>query len=258
MNQAVDGRARALADLAEGSILAVVEIAAAPERVFRALSSAEIASWWGSPDTYRTTRWNGDVRPGGKWLAEGVGADGQQFSVGGEFLQVEPPRLLKHTWVAPWDGNHSTVVTYLLEAANDGTRVTLRHTGFGGRAASCNAHSDGWVRVLGWLAAYAAPAPALRYFVLRLIPPRPDFARTMNAQEAGVMKEHAIYLRGKIREGQVVVAGPVADPAGDWGVVVARAMSASQVEALRDGDPAIKSALGLRYEILPMMSAMIA
>ncbi len=258
MNPAVDGRARALADLAEGSVLAVVEIAAPPERVFRALSSAEIASWWGSPDTYRTTRWNGELRPGGKWLAEGVGADGQAFSVGGEFLQVDPPRLLKHTWVAPWDGNHSTIVTYLLDAVPGGTRVTLRHTGFAGRPESCNAHAEGWASVLGWLLAYVAPAPALRYFVLRLIPPRPDFATTINAHEMGVMKEHGIYLRGRMGEGQVVAFGPVADPAGDWGVAIVRARSASEVEALRDGDPAIQSGLGFRYEILPMMSAVVA
>jgi len=44
MNPKLNDRARALADLAEGSILAIVEIAAPPERVFRALSSAEIST----------------------------------------------------------------------------------------------------------------------------------------------------------------------------------------------------------------------
>ena len=47
--------ARALADVNGGIILAEVEIAAPPERVFRALTqSDEIVRWWGSPDAYRT------------------------------------------------------------------------------------------------------------------------------------------------------------------------------------------------------------
>jgi uncharacterized protein YndB with AHSA1/START domain len=42
------GAARAVADLTKGLILASVEIDAPPERVFRALSSVEVAEWWGS------------------------------------------------------------------------------------------------------------------------------------------------------------------------------------------------------------------
>jgi uncharacterized protein YndB with AHSA1/START domain len=90
--------ARAVADLTEGTILAAVEIAASPDRVFRAISSAEIATWWGSPSTYRVTQWTGDVRPGGWWRSEGVSADGTSFAVTGEILEVDPPRLLVQTW----------------------------------------------------------------------------------------------------------------------------------------------------------------
>jgi uncharacterized protein YndB with AHSA1/START domain len=149
------GVARAVADVTEGLILARVDIAAPPERVFRALSSAEVTAWWGAADQYRTTHWQGDVRPGGQWSTRGVSADGSEFGVGGEYLVVDPPHLLVHTWVAPWDGNHVTRVTYRLEAVDGGTRVTLRHEGFAGRAASCDQHCEGWERVLGWLSDYA-------------------------------------------------------------------------------------------------------
>ena len=40
--------ARAIADLDSGLILATVEIAASPDRVFKALCSEEVAAWWGS------------------------------------------------------------------------------------------------------------------------------------------------------------------------------------------------------------------
>jgi uncharacterized protein YndB with AHSA1/START domain len=65
-------RARAVADPGGGRILGVVEIAAPAARVFRALTSGdEIVRWWGSPETYRTTEWVADVRPGGRWRAGG-------------------------------------------------------------------------------------------------------------------------------------------------------------------------------------------
>ena len=47
MSSTDKSRARAVADLTEGYVLASVEIGAAPERVFRALASDEIVDWWG-------------------------------------------------------------------------------------------------------------------------------------------------------------------------------------------------------------------
>jgi uncharacterized protein YndB with AHSA1/START domain len=147
--------ARAVADVSNGILLANVEIAAPPERVFRALTSNDITLWWGSDDTYRTTKWTGDVRPGGTWVAEGVGPDGP-FSVRGEFLEVDAPHKIVQTWRAAWDGDHATTLTYRLEPIVGGTRVTLRHEGFGDRAESCRSHGNGWERVLTWLQSYLA------------------------------------------------------------------------------------------------------
>lgn len=64
--------ARAVADLAEGQLLASVEIAAAPERVFRALLSQEITEWWVRPGVFDTREWAGTVRVGGRWRAAGM------------------------------------------------------------------------------------------------------------------------------------------------------------------------------------------
>src|SRR5262245_39132582 len=146
------GAPRAVADLSTGLILASVEIAVPPERVFRALASEELTRWWGSADTYRVTRYVGDLRVGGAWRSEGVGADGKPFSAEGEFLEVDPPRKLVQTWRPDWDGGATTTVTYRLEPSATGTRLTLRHEGFTGRPESCQGHSDGWERVLEWLA----------------------------------------------------------------------------------------------------------
>jgi uncharacterized protein YndB with AHSA1/START domain len=62
--------ARAIADAGSGTILATVEIAAPPERVFRALTTPdEIVRWWGSDDAYRTTGFTADLQVGGRWHA---------------------------------------------------------------------------------------------------------------------------------------------------------------------------------------------
>jgi uncharacterized protein YndB with AHSA1/START domain len=95
--------ARALADLAAGSVLATVDIAAPAERVFRALSDPkELMQWWGSTDTYRADRWEADLRIGGKWRVEGKSAEGKPYAVHGEFVEIAAPRRLVQTWSYDW------------------------------------------------------------------------------------------------------------------------------------------------------------
>jgi uncharacterized protein YndB with AHSA1/START domain len=116
-----------VSDLIDGCVIAFVEIAAPPERVFRALSSPEIVDWWVNPGVFDTREWTGDVRVGGRWHASGM-ARGKPYTLEGEFLEVDPPRKLVHTWHgvgAP--GAHSTV-TYILEPIAEGTRLTVNHS----------------------------------------------------------------------------------------------------------------------------------
>ncbi|MGA7384997.1 MAG: SRPBCC domain-containing protein [Methylocella sp.] len=109
--------ARAIADAGSGTILATVEIAAAPERVFRALTAPdEIVRWWGSDDAYRTTGFTEDLRAGGCWHAGEHRADGQPFSMEGEFLEVDFPRKLVQSWKAD---SHKGAVTTVATAGSD-------------------------------------------------------------------------------------------------------------------------------------------
>ena len=129
MSSIENGRARAVADLAEGLILASVEIAAPPERVFRALVSKEVCEWWVRPDVFDTREWTGDVRMGGRWRASGMDTK-RPYVIEGEFLVVDPPRKLVHTWHSVGAASAPTTVTYVLEPLDGGTRITLRHSGF--------------------------------------------------------------------------------------------------------------------------------
>jgi uncharacterized protein YndB with AHSA1/START domain len=250
--------ARAIADAGSGTILATVEITAPPERVFRALTTPdEIVRWWGSDEVYCTTGWTADLRVGGRWRAEGRGADGQPFAVEGEFLEVDPPHKLVQTWKPDWLEGPVTTLTYRLEANPNGTRLIVRHEGFAENPEACRSHNDGWVLVLGWLERHilSESGGAASRFLCRLLPPRPTFAQDMTAEEAAVMKEHMAYWEKRLHEGTAIVFGPVADPKGAWGLGVVRMADEAAVRVFEASDPAIQSKRGFRYEILPMPSA---
>jgi uncharacterized protein YndB with AHSA1/START domain len=142
MTTITNSPAQAVADLSNGSILATVEIAAPPERVFRALASKEIVDWWVRPGVFDTREWSGDVRVGGRWRASGIG-NGRPYVLEGEFLEVDPPRKLVHTWHPAGAPGTPTTVTYLLERLDGGTRVTLRHQGIAAPAV-CTNTCIGW------------------------------------------------------------------------------------------------------------------
>jgi uncharacterized protein YndB with AHSA1/START domain len=120
--------ARAVADVSDGSIVASVEVARPPERVFQALTSRDIVEWWVNPGVFDTREWIGDVRVGGRWSASGI-ARGAPYTLEGEFLEVDPPRKLVQTWHRVGMPGAPSTVTYLLEAIDGGTRLTVRHTG---------------------------------------------------------------------------------------------------------------------------------
>src|SRR5260370_40850247 len=91
-------------------VVAEIFIAAPPARVSEAITDPnQTPKWWGQQGIYRITEWKADLRPGGKWSSVGVSNDGSSFLVEGEYLEVDPPRLLVHTWVASWSGSLKTV-----------------------------------------------------------------------------------------------------------------------------------------------------
>lgn len=256
--------ARAVADLSQGTIIAMVEIAAPPERVFRAISDPnEIVKWWGSDQVYRTTEATADFRVGGSWRSAGKGADGRPFAVEGEYLEIESPRRIVQTWRPDWDAGQTSTLRYTLDAIPGGTRLTVRHEGFAGRPESCEGHTSGWEMVLGWLEHHvsgaqpgAAPSDS-RYFLCKLIPPRTNFPANITPAEGKAMNEHVAYWTQLAEEGVAIVFGPVVDPAGNWGVGIVRARDEDAIRALQKVDPAIQSGLGFKFETYAMPQAVM-
>lgn len=95
---------------------------------------------------------------------------------------------------------------------------------------------------------YSRPMPSNLFFA-RLVPNRPDFAMSMTAEELATMRAHGEFLHGQLTAGTLVVAGPVLDPAGVFGMAVFEAASMDELHRLLERDPA--RAVG-RYEIVPM------
>lgn len=152
---------RPVTDVGEGHVVVSVDIAAPVERVFRALASHEVVRWWVRPGVFNTAEWTGDVRVGGRWRASGL-FRGEPYATEGEFLEIDPPRRLVHTWHGVGAPGAPTTAAYVLEGIDGGTRLVLRHSGFTSREASAN-FGVGWetsfARLVEILATERKPSP---------------------------------------------------------------------------------------------------
>ena len=99
--------------------------------------------------------------------------------------------------------------------------------------------------------------PETKYFLCRLLPPRPSFALDMSESEQKLMAEHAAYWTSHLERGQVVVFGPVMDPQGPWGLGIVRMPDEAAVQAFQAGDPVTKSGLGFAYQVMWMPSPVL-
>ena len=136
------------------AIISELYIAASPERVFQALvDPQQVVQWWGQAGIYRCTEFEGDVRPGGKWRCAGDGGQSGHFTVAGEYLEIDVPRLLVYSWMASWTGDFKTIVRWELEPTNDGTLVRIQHSGVAARPEVAQSYK-GWPSMLDWLQAF--------------------------------------------------------------------------------------------------------
>jgi uncharacterized protein YciI len=88
-----------------------------------------------------------------------------------------------------------------------------------------------------------------KFFVLYLIPSRPDFAQTMSEEERAIMMSHVAYWTKIMNEGKVLTFGPVLDPREIYGLGIISADNEEEVKEFISNDPAAKIN---RYEYFPM------
>jgi len=141
-----------------------IEVNAAPDRVWRALTNAEELSAWFQ------VKIEGPIAPGTEvWMTSTHPEHaGQRFLV--RFTEMTAPRRLVWEWhpgeVDPgvdYAREPRTTVTFTLEPSERGTRLSLSETGFDAislarRAKVYRDNSQGWAMVLDWLQAYVEKA----------------------------------------------------------------------------------------------------
>ena len=88
-----------------------------------------------------------------------------------------------------------------------------------------------------------------QHYILKLIPPRPTFSQDLTEEEAAIMEQHSTFWSRLMSQGNVIVYGPVMDPAGVYGIGIVEADNVEQVREISINDPAARI---LRFEFYPM------
>lgn len=148
---------KAVADGGGGTIIAVADVAATPERVFDLLSTKEVERWWRDPGRSHWEDWKADLHVQGQWSVTVRLDDGGSNAGWGEFVEIDAPHKLVMTRVFkqhPLQGKRETTIIYRFESIENGTRVTVREEGYVGRRDAAYVNAERWELVLGWLAAY--------------------------------------------------------------------------------------------------------
>ena len=147
----------------QDAIVGEVEIAAPPDRVFRAFTDpAQLIRWW-SDDICKTSLWEMDARKGGKWRFEAGDPSGKivvngvtDFKAYGEITEFDPPRLLAYTWLGNWHDHpeRPSTARWELSATKTGTRVKVTHSGLADQPVARKDYAGGWPGLLELLRKY--------------------------------------------------------------------------------------------------------
>ena len=92
------------------------------------------------------------------------------------------------------------------------------------------------------------------HYLCKLKPPRATFMADMTSDEELLMRAHREYWTPMVETGVVVAMGPVADPAGGFGIAIVEAASQSALDAMLAEDPVIVAGRGFAYESRPMLA----
>jgi uncharacterized protein len=77
-----------------------------------------------------------------------------------------------------------------------------------------------------------------KYFVLYLLPSRPDFGQTMTEQEQEIMMKHVSYWTNFMNQGKVLAFGPVFEPSEMYGLGIIAVDEEQEVKEFISNDPA--------------------
>ena len=87
----------------------------------------------------------------------------------------------------------------------------------------------------------------MKYFLYKLISPRPTFPADITIVEEKLMQEHIAYWKELAERKIAVIYGPVFDPKGAYGIAIVEVEGDALVHEIALKDPAIKG--GGRFQI---------
>jgi uncharacterized protein len=90
------------------------------------------------------------------------------------------------------------------------------------------------------------------HFLCKLVAPRATFPGDMTSGEAELMGRHAAFWLGQAEAGTAIAVGPVADPAGFWGLAIVEAADESSARGILAEDPVTTDGSGFKYELYSM------
>lgn len=71
--------------------------------------------------------------------------------------------------------------------------------------------------------------------------PRENFINTMTDGESEVMSAHFLYLKQMLKEGKLILAGPVTT--GDFGVSIVETETEDEAREIVNNDPAVQAGI---------------
>lgn len=129
------------------SVTIVRRVKASPAKIWAAITQPELMMQWWGPDAGPTLRAEADVRPGGRLSVVFRLLNGEEHNPTGVYREVVPEKKLVFTWDLPGMPEPESLVTFLLEPIDGGTRLTLLHEHLPDEAMR-RSHEHGWTGLL--------------------------------------------------------------------------------------------------------------
>ena len=104
-------------------------IKATPAAVFAAWTEPEQLRKWSCPEGMELPDVQVDLRVGGNFLLDMLGADDVHHTAFGQYREIDPPHRLVYTWDWKQEGDAmgETIITVEFEPHGEHTRVVMTH-----------------------------------------------------------------------------------------------------------------------------------
>lgn len=135
-------------------------VQAQPHAVFDAWTDPDhLVRWWG-PKNVECTHAEVDLRIGGRFRLANQTPDGTTVWITGTYEKIEPPSLLRHTWLIESDETPDPeLVTIEFLATETGTEIVITHAAIATKQ-SWDGHQEGWFGCLDGLVELLSEHPA--------------------------------------------------------------------------------------------------